>query len=117
MVTQRLDFPKSEKVRAKSEIDRIFRTGTRFSCKGMVMRVAKNPQGQGKRVVFVTVRSFQGAIQRNRAKRIAREAWRLNKHRFNEGYDVAVVLYPEIADFEECSRSLLFLLRKAGLLR
>ncbi len=117
MGTQRLDFPKSDKVRAKSEIDRIFRTGARFSCKGMVLRVAKNPLGKGNRVVFVTVRSFAGAVQRNRAKRIAREAWRLNKHRFNLGYDVAVVLYPEISDFSDCSGSLLFLLRKAGLLR
>jgi len=116
MEKQRQDFPKSEKVRTKSEIDRIFRTGARFSCKGMVLRVKRNALGWN-RAVFVAVRSFEGAVQRNRAKRVAREVWRLNKHRINPGNDVAFVLYPEYDSFAECSGSMLLLLRKAGLLR
>ena len=110
------DFPKSEKVRSKSEIDRIFRTGARFSCKGMVLRVARNSLG-GSRAVFVAVRSFEGAVQRNRAKRIAREVWRLNKHRIIPGRDIAFVLYPGYDSFAECSGLMLLLLRKAGLIR
>lgn len=109
-------FPKSEKVRTKPEIDRIFRTGARFSCKGMVMRVAHNTL-DGSRAVFVATRSFKGAVERNRAKRIAREVWRLNKHRIALGADVAFVLYPEYDSYEECSSLMLFLLRKAGLVR
>ncbi len=116
MEKQRQDFPKSEKVRTKSEIDRIFRTGARFSCKGMVLRAARNTLGRN-RAVFVAVRSFEGAVQRNRAKRVAREVWRLNKHRINPGNDVAFVLYPEYDSFAECSGSMLLLLRKAGLMR
>ena len=112
----RQDFPKSEKVRAKSEIDRIFRTGARFSCKGMVIRVKRNSLERS-RAVFVAVRSFEGAVQRNRAKRVAREGWRLNKARIAPGHDVAVVLYPEFDSFAECSGLMLSLLRKAGLLR
>ncbi|MDP2790156.1 MAG: ribonuclease P protein component [Rectinemataceae bacterium] len=112
----RQDFPKSEKVRTKSEIDRIFRTGARFSCKGMVLRVKRNTLGWN-RAVFVAVRSFEGAVQRNRAKRVAREVWRLNKHRISPGNDVAFVLYPEYDSFAECSGSMLLLLRKAGLIR
>lgn len=116
METQRRSFPKSEKVREKSEIDRIFRAGARFSCKGMVLRVAKNSLGRS-RAVFVAIRSFRGAVERNRAKRIAREAWRLNKSRVIQGYDIAIVLYPGHDSFEECSSMMLFLLRKAGLLQ
>ncbi len=112
----RQDFPKSEKVRIKSEIDRIFRTGARFSCKGMVLRVTRNSLG-GSRAVFVAVRSFEGAVQRNRAKRVAREVWRLNKRRIAPGNDVAFVLYPGFDSFAECSGLMLLLLRKAGLLR
>jgi len=117
MDTLKQNFPKSAKVRAKSEIDRIFRTGARFSCRGMVIRVAKNSLCEESRAVFVTVRSFRGAVQRNKAKRIAREVWRLNRYRFIAGFDVAVVLYPELETFSECSSALLLLLRKAGLVR
>jgi ribonuclease P protein component len=117
METQKQDFPKSEKVRTKSEIDRVFRKGARFSCKGMVLRVVGNPLEGKNRVVFVTVRSFKGAVERNKAKRIAREVWRLHKHQVASGHDIAVVLYPEIADFEHCTGALLFLLRKAGLVQ
>jgi len=116
MEKQRQDFPKSEKVRTKSEIDRIFRTGARFSCKGMVLRVSRNTLGWN-RAVFVAVRSFEGAVQRNRAKRVAREVWRLNKHRISPGNDLAFVLYPEYDSFAEYSGSMLLLLRKAGLMR
>ena len=116
MEKQRQDFPKSEKVRTKSEIDRIFRTGARFSCRGMVLRVARNTLGRN-RAVFVAVRSFEGAVQRNRAKRVAREVWRLNKHRISPGNDVAFVLYPGYDSFAEYSGSMLLLLRKAGLMR
>ena len=112
----RQDFPKSEKVRTKSEINRIFRTGARFSCKGMVLRITKNSLGRS-RAVFVAVRSFEGAVQRNRAKRIAREVWRLNKHSIAPGCDVAFVLYPVYDSFAECSGMMLLLLRKAGLVR
>ena len=112
----RQDFPKTEKVREKAEIDRIFRTGARFSCKGMVVRCARNSLG-GSRAVFVASRNFKGAVQRNRAKRIAREVWRLNKTRVVSGYDVAFVLYPGYESFGECSPVMLFLLRKAGLVR
>ncbi|MCE5256247.1 MAG: ribonuclease P protein component [Spirochaetaceae bacterium] len=114
MEKRRYTFPKAEKVRKKAEIDRVFRSGKRFSCKGMGLRVARNSLDMT-RAVFVTVRSFSGAVERNRAKRRAREAWRLIKHRVSPGFDVAIVLYPENATFDEVSSDLFFLLRKAGI--
>ena len=114
MEKEKQDFPKSEKVRKKSEIDRIFRTGARFSCKGMTVRVARNSLPRN-RVVFITVRSFEGAVRRNRAKRVAREVWRLNKAALRRGFDVAVILYPGYEDFPVCSALMLGLFRKAGL--
>jgi len=117
MAKAKQDFPKSNRIRTKPEIDRIFRTGVRFSGKGMVIRSAANTSGGESRVVFVAVRAFYGAVQRNRAKRVARETWRLNKERIRPGCDVAVILYPEMDNFMDCSRAMLFLLRKAGLIK
>jgi len=111
-----LGFPKAEKLREKSDIDRLFRTGARFSCKGMALRIAKNALGKN-RAVFVPVRSFRGSVERNRAKRVAREVWRLNKASVVQGYDLAFVLYPDTVGFEEVRSNMLFLLRKAGLFR
>jgi ribonuclease P protein component len=117
MANLKQDFPKSERVRTRPEIDRIFRTGFRYSCKGMAIRVAARAQGGSSRVVFVAVKAFDGAVERNRSKRVAREAWRLNKSLIQPGRDVAVVLYPEMDNYADCSRAMLFLLRKAGLIR
>ena len=117
MASSKQDFPKSDRVRTRPEIDRIFRTGLRYSCKGMAIRVAARPSGGSSRVVLVAVKAFDGAVERNRSKRVARETWRLNKGRILPERDVAVILYPEIDNYADCSRAMLFLLRKAGLIR
>jgi len=108
-------FPKAVRVRTKPEIDRIFRSGARYSCKGMRMHVARNSLGNS-RAVFVPVRSFEGAVQRNRAKRLAREAWRLDLIRIKPGYDIAFVLFPDEAGLPEFRSRMIFLFRKAGIL-
>ena len=69
------------------------------------------------RVVIVPVKSFPGAIARNRIKRLLREAWRLSKAGFGSvGYDCVVVVYPGFDSFTERSEQLLRLLRQAGIL-
>lgn len=108
-------FPKAVRVRAKPEIDRVFRSGARYSCKGMRAHVASNGLGNS-RAVFVPVRSFAGAVQRNRAKRLAREAWRLGYSSLKAGYDAAFVLYPDKAGLSEYRSRMGYLLRKAGLI-
>ncbi|HEY9054722.1 MAG TPA: ribonuclease P protein component [Rectinemataceae bacterium] len=112
-----LGFPKECRIGAGKEIDRIFRFGARFSRKGMALRVLRrNSQGPS-RVVLAPVKSFRGSVERNRAKRLAREVWRLNRSRVAQGWDLAFVLYPELDGFAAYSESMLSLLDKAGLMR
>jgi ribonuclease P protein component len=66
------------------------------------------------RTVFVPVRSYPGAVARNRARRVVRECWRLGKSGFVPGHDVAVVLYPGFDSFVERKTQLERLLRQAG---
>jgi ribonuclease P protein component len=66
------------------------------------------------RTVFVPVRSYPGAVARNRARRVIRECWRLGKSSLIPGHDLAVVLYPGFDSFEERKSQLERLLRQAG---
>ena len=99
----------------RPEIDRVFKTGKRYSCKGMRIHVAVNELGID-RVVFVAIRSYPGAVQRNRARRVLRECWRLCGPERRSGFDVAVVLFPGYDEFTERDRQLRLLLLQAGIL-
>ncbi len=69
------------------------------------------------RIVIVPVKSFAGAVARNRIKRILREVWRLAKSGFSGGgHDCVVVVYPGADSYTERSEQLHRLLRQAGLL-
>ncbi len=67
------------------------------------------------RAVFVPVRSYPDSVSRNRARRLARECWRLGKDRLVMGHDVIIVLYPGSDDFPTRQAQLERLLRQAGM--
>ncbi len=83
----------------------------------MALRALRREVQGPSRVVFAPVKSFRGSVERNRAKRLAREVWRLNRSRVAPGWDLAFVLYPDLDGFAAYSDSMLSLLGKAGLLR
>ena len=76
----------------RNAIDR----GVRLSGKRMVLYVV--PREQGIRVGFVTGRGLGGAVQRNRARRRLKEAWRSLTPRVEDGYDVVVASRPGLED-------------------
>ncbi len=59
------------------------------------------------------------AVQRNRARRRLREAYRLNEHRLKRGYDIVLVARSRsiTGDFDELQRSFLQQCKKLRLLR
>lgn len=93
----------------------VFAEGRRFSSKGMRIHVLRTQRGRT-RAVFVPVRSYPSAVARNRARRVARECWRLRKDRLLPGFDVAVVLYPGVEKGCERGPQLERLLGQAGIL-
>ena len=62
----------------------------------------------------VSKRRFRKAVSRNRIKRLMREAWRLEKHRLEEGWKkgdpqhalVLIYVGKEIPTFENCSNTI-----------
>jgi ribonuclease P protein component len=70
------------------------------------------------RLGLVSSRKVGGAVQRNRARRRLREAWRLNRHRLKGRADVVLVARRAIgrATVTEVEEELMRLCRNAGLL-
>jgi ribonuclease P protein component len=83
-------LPRSRRIGAKREIDRVFRKGR--SIAGPLIRVHILPNGTPQsRLAISAPRKVGGAVQRNRWKRLIREAFRLNRHGVGAGLDVVVV--------------------------
>lgn len=78
-------FPKAEHLVLQRDIDALFANGSRSAVAFPVRAVWQEVEwdGRGPRVkvlVSVSKRKFKHAVDRNRAKRQMREAYRLNKH-------------------------------------
>ena len=78
------------------------------------MPVAK----QKTRIGFVTGKKVGGAVERNRARRLMKEVYRLNQHQLREGYHIVIVGRGPLKDatYERAEKEILYLLRKSKLL-
>jgi len=78
------------------------------------MPVAKQPT----RIGFVTGKKVGGAVQRNRARRLMKEVYRLHQHEIREGYHIVIVGRGPLKDatYERAEKEILYLLRKSKLL-
>jgi ribonuclease P protein component len=110
----------------------VFSRGKRFGCRGAKLFVLQNNLAYN-RICFTFSRGFGNAVERNRARRLGREAYRLLRPRLRGGFDLILLVFPETAAAPDTanaragakakapglatrSRQLEFLFSKAGLL-
>jgi ribonuclease P protein component len=67
------------------------------------------------RIAFTSVRKFGNAVQRNRARRVGREAYRHIRNELKTGYDVVLLVYPGEDSFVRRMEQLRALIFRAGL--
>ncbi len=75
-------FPKNEKLKSKKHIEQLFAEGrsiTSFPVKCLFITLEENDSPTVKVAFGVPKRNFRNAVDRNRVKRLMREAYRQNK--------------------------------------
>lgn len=83
-----LGLPPAERVRRRPDFERAYTTGVRVSARFLTLFVVANG-GPALRLGIAASRKFGGAVERNRAKRLAREVFR--RHKITSGLDVIIV--------------------------
>jgi len=73
-------FPKAERLTGKKKIEELFTDGSSFFLHPFLVKYLLASEGPHRLLITVPKKKFKRAVDRNRIKRLIREAYRLNKH-------------------------------------
>jgi ribonuclease P protein component len=111
----RRSLTRQERLRGASRIQEVLSSGQKVGCPGAKLLFRENGLDYS-RVVFIPTRKARTAVERNRTRRLGKEAFRQIKQGVKAGYDLAFILYPGDYTYEERFQQISSLLGKAGLL-
>jgi ribonuclease P protein component len=90
---KKMRFRRESRLNNRREIGVVFKEGRVSSCFGAKLFVLKNNVGHN-RIAFTFSRKFGNAVERNRCRRVGREAYRHLQHDIKQGFDLALLAYP-----------------------
>lgn len=105
-----------------AEFERVYRHGRSTANRALVLYSFPNPTSQEPRIGLSVSRKVGGAVERNKVKRLLREAFAGVADELKPGHDIVVVARPSALELAEreglsgVSGALCELLGKAGLL-
>jgi ribonuclease P protein component len=91
-------FWREEHLKNRAEIGKVFKQGKSAMYPGVKLFVLQNG-GAYNRIAFVFTRKFGNAVERNRSRRMSREAYRHLQHMIRSGFDMVLLVYPGQDDF------------------
>jgi len=83
-VAKQFTLGRQERLKSRKSIDQLFSDGQRFSQPPIRILFRKTTGTGLKFGVAVSSKLFKKAVDRNRVKRVVREAWRLQKNEFEK---------------------------------
>jgi ribonuclease P protein component len=113
-----MQFPRSARILRSRDFKKVFDHGTNVVGKFMVIWTGDGESAALRLGVIASKRTFRRAVDRNRAKRLLREAFRLHRSQVDSGGDLVIIARRRILSVEcpAVEREFMWLLRKAGLI-
>ena len=113
--------PSRGRLSRSAEFERVYRQGRATANRHLVLYAFPNPQAERPRLGLSVSRKVGGAVERNKVKRLLREAFSHAEEELLSGQDVVVVARPAAGELAEreglagMDASLAELIAKAGL--
>jgi len=113
--------PARGRLSRSAEFERVYRQGRSIANRHLVLYVFPNPAAERPRLGLSVSRKVGGAVERNRVKRLLREAFTRAERDLLPGHDVVVVARPAAGELAEreglagMDAALSELIAKAGL--
>jgi ribonuclease P protein component len=113
--------PSRGRLSRSAEFERVYRQGRSTANRHLVLYTFPNPAAERPRLGLSVSRKVGGAVERNKVKRLLREAFASAEPELRAGQDIVVVARPQVGELAEreglagIDASLTELIARAGL--